>query len=177
MDFSDENNENNIVEDINVSFLLQEKTPYTIDNETDSDAEEEMQKMLAEMEDEIGCNAEFNDFTYETIDDLEAQELSEESVVQEPLDYYAEAEAYGGFTREYYNETCTVKKLLMICDFYDINKTVKTTKMKKSDIIEAILAVESEHSLSAIVTKRHEMWSHMNALSREPKMRKYIFWS
>ena len=123
------------------------------------------------MEDEL------NDFTYETIDELEAQELSEESLVQEPLDYYAEAEAYGGFTREYYDETCTVKKLLMICDFYDINKTVKTTKMKKSSIIEAILAVEAEPSLSAIVTKRHEMWSHMNALSREPKMRKYIFWS
>jgi hypothetical protein len=175
MDFfneKNENNENNEIEDINVSFLLQEKTPYTNgDNDTDSDAEEEMQKILAEMEDEL------NDFTYETIDDLEAQELSEESLVQEPLDYYAEAEAYGGFTREYYDETCTVKKLLMICDFYDINKTVKTTKMKKSDIIEAILSIESEPSLSAIVTKRHEMWSHMNALSREPKMRKYIFWS
>lgn len=70
----------------------------------------------------------------------------------------------------------TVKQLLRICNYYDIEKTVKMAKYKKQDIIDSILYFESLPENAAIVNERRKMWYYIRQLTNNQKMKKYVIW-
>ena len=71
----------------------------------------------------------------------------------------------------------TVKDLLKICQYYDIDKDIKASKCKKQDIISTIVFFESLPENFKIVNKRHKMWACISELLSDPKMKKYIIWT
>jgi hypothetical protein len=73
-------------------------------------------------------------------------------------------------------EKLTVKSLLKICDYYNIEKDIKVTKCKKQDILAAILDFESSPDNAEIVKCRYKLWSCMEILLNDNKMKKYILW-
>jgi len=76
----------------------------------------------------------------------------------------------------YLNDKCTIKDLLKICNYYNIEKDIKTSKCKKQDIISTILFFESLPENEKIVQNRYKMWTYMTELTNDPKMKKYIIW-
>lgn len=77
----------------------------------------------------------------------------------------------------YYTEEYTVKELLKICKYYGIDKNIKSTKCKKQDIISAIIFFENLPENFEIVFQRNKMWSYMNELKMDVKMKQYILWN
>ena len=72
---------------------------------------------------------------------------------------------------------CTVKELLKICKYYNIEHHVKITKCKKQDIISNIIYFELLPENAEIVRKRHLMWYYMSKLLEDTKMKPYILWN
>jgi hypothetical protein len=83
---------------------------------------------------------------------------------------------YCGNDENYYNDEYTVKDLLKICNYYGIEKNIKSLKCKKQDIISTIIYYESLPENVEIVEKRNRMWAYMVELYNDPKMKKYIIW-
>jgi hypothetical protein len=77
----------------------------------------------------------------------------------------------------YYTEEFTVKELLKICKYYGIDKNIKSTKCKKQDIISAIIFFESLPENFEKVFQRNKMWTYMNELKMDIKMKEYILWN
>jgi hypothetical protein len=77
----------------------------------------------------------------------------------------------------YYNQEYNIKDLLKICQYYGIDKNIKTLKCKKQDIISTIIYFESIPENFELVQKRHKMWAYINELINDPKMKKYIIWN
>jgi hypothetical protein len=71
----------------------------------------------------------------------------------------------------------TVKELLKICVYYEIDKNIKAAKCKKADIISSIVFFEAQPENMNIVYKRKTYWSYMDELMSDPKMKKYVVWS
>ena len=69
----------------------------------------------------------------------------------------------------WFNNTCseidytdyTVKNLLKICNYYGLEKNVKTSKCKKQDIIDTLIYFESLPENAVIVHNRITMWEYM----------------
>ena len=79
-----------------------------------SNSEYDIEKMMEELENEV-------------IDDND----------DEPNMFYC------GNDENYYNNEYTVKDLLKICNYYGIEKNIKSSKCKKQDIISTIIYFES----------------------------------
>ena len=77
----------------------------------------------------------------------------------------------------YYDKEYTVKDLMKICEYYNIDKDIKSSKCKKNDIISTIILFEGLAENQNIVYKRHQMWAYIEALSKDSNMRKYILWN
>jgi len=75
-----------------------------------------------------------------------------------------------------YNENCTVKELLLICDFYGITKQFKNCKFKKEEIINFLVYFESDPNNNDIVSKRQTMWFYISQLKNDKFMKKYVLW-
>jgi hypothetical protein len=71
-------------------------------------------------------------------------------------------------------ESLTVKELLKICSYYDLDKNIK--KYKKQDIIATIFYFESLPENNYIVQKRYMMWKNIHELLNDPIMKKYVIW-
>ena len=71
-------------------------------------------------------------------------------------------------------EKYSLKELHKICDYYEMKKI---TKYKKMELINIIMAFEEDDNNSYIVAKRRIMWTFMEELNRDDKMKKYILWS
>lgn len=71
-------------------------------------------------------------------------------------------------------EKYSVKDLHKICDYYGITKI---SKYKKMELINLILAFENDDTNNYIVCKRKIMWSFMEELNSDDKMKKYVLWS
>lgn len=69
-----------------------------------------------------------------------------------------------------YQENYTVKMLAHILDYYDISKR----KMKKADMIYAIIDFENNEENSSIVEERKMKWFYMNELRDDPFFQKFI---
>lgn len=70
-------------------------------------------------------------------------------------------------------EKYSVKDLHKICDYYGMTKI---TKYKKMELINLIIAFEEDDNNSYIVSKRRIMWTFMEELNGDSKMKKYILW-
>ena len=77
------------------------------------------------------------------------------------------------FTEEYYNQL-SLKDLIKICEFYQINKGIKG--YKKLDYIHLIIAFEMLPENYDEVEKRQRYWTYMIELKNDPIMKKYILW-
>lgn len=142
----------------NINFFLEDK------NE-DKNNEGEIQKML----DNFCCDDYLRDDQYY----LQGENYVSKNKYNIPSDieyglYFSQPN-----TSEIYQEY-TVKDLLKICNYYGIDKDIKSSKCKKQDIIETIVYFENLPENSSIVSKRMKMWTYMTELLLDPKMRQYI---
>lgn len=72
--------------------------------------------------------------------------------------------------------TYSVKELMKICQYYGIDKNLKTLKLKKDDIINCLLCFETMPCNFELVWKRIEHWNYMNELASHPTMKLYVVW-
>lgn len=93
------------------------------------------------------------------------------------LSYYKKKSLYGEDCYSYYDREYTVKELMKICEYYNIDKDIKSLKSKKNDIISSIIIFESLAENQSIVYKRNQMWAYIEALRNDSGMRKYIIWN
>jgi hypothetical protein len=84
---------------------------------------------------------------------------------------------FGYFNSEVYYNECTIKDLLRICEYYDIDKLVKTAKCKKQDIIETIIYFENDMGNYDVIKKRNKMWKYIHVLKNDKTMKKYVIWN
>jgi hypothetical protein len=125
--------------------------------ESDLSKEKRIQKMMEEFENVIPLDNDLTD-NFNTLNDT----LSKEFYNNDEL---------------YYNEEYNIKELLEICEYYDIEKPIKSSKCKKQDIISTIIYFESLPENYEIVDMRNKMWAYMTELYNDKKMKKYVIWS
>lgn len=113
--------------------------------------EVDIQKMMEEF------NEELNNSDYDSL-------LNNDILNQEDLETL--------FYQEY-----TVKDLLKICNYYNIDKDIRSSKCKKQDIISTIIYFESLPENFDIVQKRTKMWAYITELLNDSKMKKFIIWN
>jgi len=70
----------------------------------------------------------------------------------------------------------TVKQLMLICDYYEISKSVKMCKFKKNDILETIILFESNFMNEDKVKRRRQLWRWLDELKKEKVLKKCIIW-
>lgn len=80
----------------------------------------------------------------------------------------------GNFSELTEYNSYTVKELLKICNYYDIEHNIKNAKCKKQDIISTIQYYESLPENIGLVQQRKTMWFYIKELLNDPKMKKYI---
>jgi hypothetical protein len=72
-----------------------------------------------------------------------------------------------------YEINFTVRQLQNVCDYYNIS----CKKMKKAELIAAIVDFENNPDNCLIVMKRQKMWYYVETLRQDPFMKKFIvFW-
>jgi hypothetical protein len=145
----------------NISFFLEEK--HVDNSETKNN---EILKMLNELEtndDELTNN--IYDINNNNVDDFYNE-----------LIYFTNKKFYC-HDETYYDIEYTVKELIKICEYYEIDKNIKASKCKKQDIIATIVYFESLPENIILVQKRHNMWAYMRELFNDSKMKKYILWT
>lgn len=138
----------------NISFFLEEKNA-NLSNEF------EIQKMMEEFNEEI----DIENSNFVSCDDNDEFDLS----------YFYKKKFYNNDERFY--DEYTIKDLLKICNYYNIEKDVKISKCKKQDIISTIIYFESLPENFEIVHTRHKMWAFITELLENSKMKKYIIWN
>ena len=152
--------------DDNIIFFLEEKTE-------ENDNLNDIEKMLNELEDTEDME--------DTLDYNLTMIQSNLNMIEGNLNiYYNTKKMYDdkyGINNEEFYEDYTVKQLLRICDYYDIEKNVKMAKYKKQDIISSIVYFESLPENAEIVNNRHKMWSYIVELMHDSKMKKYVIWN
>ena len=75
-----------------------------------------------------------------------------------------------------YDLNYNVKQLLIICEYYNLLKDVRTNKMKKQEIIEQIIFFENNPENIEIVNKRKELWCYIDELKNDKMMKRFIIW-
>jgi len=74
----------------------------------------------------------------------------------------------------HYHENCTVKELLLICEYYGFAKDMKSNKCNKEQIIHFLVSFEMNPTNSDIVFKRQNMWFYMNELKSDKFMKRFL---
>ena len=138
----------------NITFFLQEK-------EDDKNNEEDIQKMM----EEFTCLSETDDVQKDINEYISFDDNSN-------MEYFLSKANYGN--DELFYEEYTVKDLLKICNYYGLDKDIRTSKCKKQDIIATIVYFESLPENFKIVEKRNRMWAYITELLHDPKMKKFI---
>jgi hypothetical protein len=148
----------------NINFLFEEKDDKNIN-------EEDIQKIMDELNNEI----EASDFDPWMLNDAEFFDNNIENNIENNIDikYFVHKSKYGN-DELYYEEEYTVKDLLKICEYYGIDKNIRTSKCKKIDIITTLVYFESLPENAVIVEKRNRMWAYITELLQDPKMKKFI---
>jgi hypothetical protein len=75
-----------------------------------------------------------------------------------------------------YKINCTVKELLLICDYYGIAKEMKSNKYSKDEIISALVQFENNPINNDIFMRRQSMWYYIDKLKNDKFMKKYVLW-
>jgi hypothetical protein len=77
---------------------------------------------------------------------------------------------------EFYSKY-TIKELMRICKYYNIESHIRLTKCKKNDIITNIIYFESLPENDEITKQRQLMWYYISKLQEDPKMKQHIIWN
>jgi hypothetical protein len=139
----------------NIFFLLEEKEH--------ADTNVDLDQLLNEMNSNLDTNI--------------TNANSDITINNDSLLYYIEKNVFSGEDEIYYNEKYTIKDLMKICNYYGIDKNIKSSKCKKQDIVSTIVFFEGQSENSEIVNRRHNMWAYMTELTADPKMRMYLLWN
>jgi len=91
------------------------------------------------------------------------------------LNNYLAVSQMMNYDKNYYNNY-TVKELLLICEYYGFAKDLKTNKFNKKQIIDFLVAFESDINNLDIVFKRQNMWFYINELKNDKFMKKFVIW-
>lgn len=75
-----------------------------------------------------------------------------------------------------YSNNCTIKELMLICEFYNIAKDLKSKKANKEMIINSIQIYENDPENYEIVAKRHNFWFYIQELKNDKFMKKFVLW-
>ena len=70
-----------------------------------------------------------------------------------------------------YDLNYTLKQLGMIYEYYNIGKT---TKLKKADIIQAIVVFEHDAENCEIVMRRQQLWHYLEELKADKFMKRFV---
>lgn len=73
-----------------------------------------------------------------------------------------------------YNLNYSIKDLYLICDYYDLLKSIKKQKYNKDLIIQILIDFEFDTENYLLVNKRQNMWFYMNELKNDKFMKKYV---
>lgn len=103
------------------------------------------------------------------------QQLNDEDDMSFNLTHFIDKDFYGN-DELYYHHEYTVKELLKICEYYNIDKDIKSSKCKKQDIVSTLVYFEGLSENYEIVRKRNLMWAYMKELLNDNKMKKYVLW-
>lgn len=76
----------------------------------------------------------------------------------------------------FYNMNYTVKELLLICEYYNIAKEVKTKKYNKEELCNFLVEFELNPGNNDIVLKRKNMWFYINEIKNDKFMKKFVLW-
>jgi len=150
-------NLNNILND-NITFFLDEK------DDNDKNNEEEIKNMMYD----------FNNLV-EQEQETEENNKYLESWLRDTNNNNNNYEYINDET--FYEKEYTIKDLLKICNYYGIEKNIKTSKCKKQDIISTIVYFESLPENFYIVQRRNTLWRYIDELLNDPKMKKFIIWN
>jgi hypothetical protein len=119
------------------------------------------------LNDEMGCNDDELMDLYNLQNELNELEIYGNSG-NESDDIFLEMKDY--------EMNYTVKQLMLICEYYDILKDIRTNKLKKQDIIEQILLFEKNVENVEITMKRKELWYYISELKNDKMMKKFVIW-
>lgn len=75
-----------------------------------------------------------------------------------------------------YQENYTVKELLLICEYYNLSKSVRACKLNKEEIVNFLTEFESDILNAEIVNRRQTLWFYINELKQDKFMKKFILW-
>ncbi len=75
-----------------------------------------------------------------------------------------------------YEQAYTVKELMLICEYYGFAKEMKSNKLNKAQIIDYLVAYESNVDYAEIVSKRRTMWFYLHELRKDKFMKKFVLW-
>ena len=75
-----------------------------------------------------------------------------------------------------YTINCTVKDLLVICDYYGFAKDMKSGKCTKEQIVECLVSFEMDPANADIVFKRQTAWFYIHELKQDKFMKQFVFW-
>lgn len=146
----------------NIIFFLEEK-------DDDKNNENEIEKMMNEFNQEIE-ESQFDSWKMND-DEMYFQESN-----CDELTYFMNKTLYGN-DELFYDQEYTVKDLLKICSYYELDKDIRISKCKKQDIIATLVYFESLPENVEIVKKRNRMWAYITELLNDPKMKKFIIFS
>lgn len=170
-------------DDININFLIEDKNDLVYDKEINNilSGIDEKKSVMSSITNsptyECLFKAVSNDICYNddvSLDVRCSSKFHPSDIFQLP--YYTIKYQYHGDDFFFYDNQYTVKGLMKICEYYKIDKNVKSSKCKKQDIIDTIILFESLDENQEIVFKRHQMWAYMDFISKDKSMRKYIYW-
>jgi hypothetical protein len=82
----------------------------------------------------------------------------------------------------HYDINCTIKQLLLICQYYGIeyygkSKDIRINKCNKSDVLNTLIIYENSIENLEKVNKRKKMWYYINELKKDKFMKKYVLWN
>ena len=113
------------------------------------------------------------------IEEVEQNNIENEFNIDKIMDELNETESNSDLTIPHminYHENYTVKELLLICEYYGFAKDIKAIKFNKEQIIDYLVAFESNIENTDIVFRRQNMWFYMNELKNDKFMKKYVLW-
>ena len=75
-----------------------------------------------------------------------------------------------------YDMNYTSKQLILICEYYGLNKGAKLNKLKKHDLIENIMIHENNPKHIVDVMKRKQLWYYLDELKSDKFFKKFVIW-
>ena len=69
---------------------------------------------------------------------------------------------------------CTIKQLHVICEYYDILRSIQHNRLKKDDIIEQIIWFETQTENTEIVARRELYWSYLEKIKSDKTLARFV---